>query len=274
MTDEFHGKVVLVTGGATSLGAEMVAAFHRAGASVVIADVQEAAGQALARTLNGHAAAQDERALFSRTDITDDAQVQATLAAIESRHGRLDAIVNNACIYADAGLASTRRQWLEALNVNVVSGAMLVHQALPLLQRAGRSAVVNLSSIAGKIGQYGRAVYPACKAAILQLTRSEAVELARYGVRVNAVTPAWTWSAAMQAQTQGDRALADRVAQTFHPIGRVGEPLDVAQGVLFLCSERAAFITGIDLPVDGGYSVLGPDQGRSPTHWFSQHLPR
>lgn len=263
---DFQGKKVLVTGGATSLGAAIASAFRRAGAEVAILDTNEQAGAELARDLNAQAGGAPGRALFCRTDVSDDGDIGACLQVVKDEFGAIDCIVNNACIYLDHGLASTRDQWLRALDVNVVSGAILVHEALPLLRRGG--SVVNLSSIAGKIGQKNRAIYPACKAAILQVTRNEAASLAHLGIRVNAVTPAWTWSAALQGQVNGDRALADRVGAHFHPLGRVGDAQDVARAVLYLCSDEAGFVTGVDLPVDGGYSMLGPDQGEASAHWF------
>jgi NAD(P)-dependent dehydrogenase (short-subunit alcohol dehydrogenase family) len=129
------------------------------------------------------------------------------------------------------------------------------------MRRRGGGAVVNFSSIAGKQGQRGRALYPASKAAILQVTRNEAMELAADRIRVNTVSPGWTWSATIARLTKGDRAKADRIAGEYHPLGRVGDAEEVARAVLFLCSDDARHITGIDLPVDGGYAMSGPDQG-------------
>lgn len=268
MTD-MSGSVALVTGGANSLGAGIVRAFFSAGASVVIADIDSGAGQALAATLMATAVT-GQGAKFFQTDITDDAQLQALVDGISQTFGRLDFLVNNACVYADAGLASSRAQWLASLNVNLVSGALLVQSARPLLAASPNASIVNLSSIAGKIAQRGRALYPACKAALFQLTRSEAIDLAADGIRVNAVSPAWTWGDAMARQVKGDRPFANRVARRLHPAGRVGEIEDVASAVMFLCAPSSKFITGIDLPVDGGYSMLGPDQGHGPAQWFDE----
>ena len=266
---DFGGRVVLVTGGANSLGAGIVRAFFDAGASVVILDVDAASGPRLCTALSERAAPA-QRAIFCEADITSDEALERAVRTVRDAFGKLDFLINNACLYADSGLSSSREQWLRSWNVNVVGAALLVQQARPLLQASDAASVVNLSSIAGKIGQLGRLLYPACKAAILQVTRSEAVELAAEGIRVNAITPAWTWSAAMERQVDGDRAFADWAASPMHPLQRVGDIADVAGGALFLCSPAARFITGIDLPVDGGYSALGPDQGRSPSHWFSR----
>jgi NAD(P)-dependent dehydrogenase (short-subunit alcohol dehydrogenase family) len=110
------------------------------------------------------------------------------------------------------------------------------------------------------VAQTGRWLYPVSKAAILQLTRNQAMDLAAEGIRVNAVSPGWTWSNIMDQLTGGDRAKTDRVAAPFHLLGRVAHPEEVANAVMFLCSDEASFITGTDICVDGGYSAMGPEQ--------------
>jgi NAD(P)-dependent dehydrogenase (short-subunit alcohol dehydrogenase family) len=253
------GKVAIVTGGATSIGAAIARALHAAGASVVIADINEQAGAALAQSLGS-------RARFQPTNVTDDAAITACVAAAEAHFGGLDILVNNAAVYIDNGIASERTSWLEAINVNVVSGVRFVNAAAPAMKRRGGGAIVNMSSIAARFGQAGRAIYPACKAAILQVTRNEAMELAPDHIRVNAVSPGWTWSAPIERATGGDRAKADRVGADYHPLGRIGDAADVARAIVFLCSDDAAFITGVNLPVDGGHAMTGPDQGK-PATW-------
>ncbi len=253
------GKVALVTGGATSIGAAIVRNFAAASTSVAIADINREAGEALAAELG-------PRAIFLPTDVTVDEQVAACVRAAVERFGGIDFLVNNACIYLDHGLESSRAEWLQSFNVNVVSGAQFVRNVSPLMRARGGGAIVNLSSIAARFGQAGRALYPACKAAILQLTRNEAMELAPHKIRVNSIAPGWTWSASIQRATGGDRAKADRVGADYHPLGRVGDPDEVARAVLFLCSDEASFITGVNLPVDGGHAMTGPDQGK-PATW-------
>jgi NAD(P)-dependent dehydrogenase (short-subunit alcohol dehydrogenase family) len=248
------GKVAIVSGGATSIGAAIVRAFHAAGSSVVVADIDDVSGSALATALG-------RKIAYHRTDITDDAQIESCVAATAVAFGGIDFLINNACAMFDKGLRSSRQEWLAALNVNVVSGARFVAAVAPHMRRRGSGAIVNFSSIAGKQGQRGRALYPASKAAILQLTRNEAMELAVDQIRVNTVSPGWTWSTTIARLTNGDRAKADRIAAEYHPLGRVGDAEEVAQAVLFLCSDDARHITGIDLPVDGGYAMSGPDQG-------------
>jgi 3-oxoacyl-[acyl-carrier protein] reductase len=258
-------RTVIVTGGATSIGAAIVRAFHAAGANVVIADANTVDGNHLANDLG-------DLALYCETDITNDDHIKRCLKIACDKFSRIDFLINNACIYLDDGLNSTRDDWLRAVNANVVSGAIFAREAAEFMKHNG-GAIVNLSSVAGKIGQAGRALYPLCKAAILQLTRSEAAEWARDSIRVNSVSPGWTHSTTLARLSGDDAVLADSAAAALHPLGRAARAEEVANAVMYLCSDAASFVTGVDLPVDGGYSMLGPDQGRSTRYWLDQAKP-
>ncbi|OTP74780.1 Short-chain dehydrogenase/reductase SDR [Caballeronia sordidicola] len=205
---------------------------------------------------------------FIETDVTDDDQIDRAVAATLEVFGRLDILVNNACIYEDRGLASTREQWRRLLDVNLVSAAIFAGKSSKHI--SGGGVIINLGSTGGKFGAVGRALYPASKAALQQLTRSLAVELAPSNIRVVTVSPAWTWSPSLEHLANGSLETADRVGKMFHPLGRVGRSHEIAQVIAFLCSSDASWITGVDIPVDGGFSVLGPDQGISPRDWFGR----
>ncbi|MDP9901447.1 SDR family oxidoreductase [Variovorax ginsengisoli] len=250
--EDLQGKSAIVTGGATLIGAAVVRALHQAGVKVMVADIDAAGGQALADALG-------EGVRFRATDITDDAQVGACVAEAAAQHGGVHILVNLACSYLDNGIESPRADWLAALDVNLVSAVAMLQAVRPHFREAGGGAVVNFTSISSGVAQTGRWLYPVSKAAMVQLTRSMAMDLAGEGVRVNSVSPGWTWSAIMNQLTEGDRAKTDRVAAPFHMLRRVGDPQEVANVVLFLCSGLASFVTGADYACDGGYSAMGPE---------------
>jgi NAD(P)-dependent dehydrogenase (short-subunit alcohol dehydrogenase family) len=248
-----EGATAIVTGGSTLIGRAVVRALAARGARVAIADIDAGPGQALADELGA-------AVFFSQTDIRDDAAIAAFVAATVDRFGGVDLLVNLACSYVDDGPASPRADWLESLNVNVVSAAMLAEAVRPQLAASSRAAIVNFSSISARVAQTGRWLYPVGKAALVQLTRNMAMDYAADGIRVNSVSPGWTWSKVMVELSGDDREKTDRVAAPFHLLGRAGDPEEVAEVVVFLCSENASFVTGADYPVDGGYSAMGPEQ--------------
>ena len=190
-----EGKTAVVTGGATLIGAAVVRAFVAAGTRVAVADIDEEGGGRLADELG-------DGVLFSPTDIRDDAQLEQLAAATAARFGGIDFLVNLACSYVDEGFASPRADWLESLNVNVASAVMAAKAVHPHMLARGGGAIVNFASISSKVAQTGRWLYPVSKAAIVQLTRNMAMDLAADGIRVNSVSPGWTWSKVMVELTR------------------------------------------------------------------------
>lgn len=248
---DLTGRTAIVTGGATLLGHGVVAELAAAGATVVVADIDVEGGE--------KAAAQGPNIRFIRTDITDDASLAELISTVAAEHGGIDIVVNLAAVYLDNGFETTRREWLTALDVNVVSMVEIVRHAFDHLVRSPHAAVVNFSSVSGNVAQTGRWTYPASKAAVAQLTRSMAMDLAEHGIRVNSVNPGWTWSKVMDELSKGDREKTDRVAAPFHLTRRVADPAEIGKVVAFLASDDASVVTGADWAADGGYSAMGPE---------------
>ncbi|ABM57744.1 short-chain dehydrogenase/reductase SDR [Verminephrobacter eiseniae EF01-2] len=266
MNRPLDGKVAIVTGSTQGLGLEIARVLSACGAHLVVVGRNAVAGGAVAAQLQQHGV----RALYCATDIERDEEIDKCVARTIDSFGRLDILVNNACTYADRGFDAGRAEWLQSLNVNLVSAAIFTQKAVVHMRRG--SVIVNLGSTGGKFGAAGRALYPAAKAALLQMTKNLAVTLAPRGIRAVAVSPAWTWSPAIETLSQGSRAAADAVAAPFHPLGRVGDGSEVGHAVAFLASDAASWITGVDIPVDGGFSVLGPDRGIAPRAWFERSI--
>lgn len=245
-------KVAIITGGATSIGAVVVEKFVEAGVRLIIADIAVQEGSDLAQKLG-------PTALFKETDVTSDSDLKKSVDLAVEKFGRLDFIVNIACTYLDNGMDSTREEFLEAVNVNAAGGFMLSQFARPHLKK-NKGAIVNFGSGAAKVATSGNCLYSMTKAAILQLTRSEALALSEDGIRVNTVSPGWIWCKILDDLSGGDRAKTNQVAAPFNMLDRVGNPEEVADAVLFLCSDHASYITGSEIEVNGGSSALGPEQ--------------
>lgn len=246
-------KVAIVSGGSTMIGWKAAQALKNGGAKIVLADIEDKEGQKVAAEMG-------DNVIFQHTDITDDEQIDACIAATVKQFGGVDCLVNVACTYLDNGVDSTRDEWMTALNVNLIGGAIFTQKVAPRMRERGGGAVVNFGSISGKRAQPGRMLYATSKAAILGMTRNQALALAPDNIRVNSVSPGWTWSNVMSMLSGDDRARSDSVAAPLHMIGRLVAPEEVAAAVAYLCSNDASGVTGTDIAVDGGYTAIGPEQ--------------
>ncbi len=247
-------RVVLVTGGAAGIGKATAARFAEPGAKVVICDVNQEAGEAAAGSLG-----RDAR--FYKVDVADRAAVQAWVDEVVARYGRIDVLVNNAGITRDAQLVKLQegkvvKQLPEAdfdlvLAINLKGVFNCTQAVAPHMIRQGGGVVLNASSVAGLHGNFGQTNYVAAKAGVIGMTQVWARELGRSNIRVNAVAPGFTATEMVMKMPQ--KVLEGMKGRT--PLGRLGEPRDIANAYYFLASDEASFITGAVLSVDGGIVI-------------------
>lgn len=250
----FKDRVALVTGGASGIGLATAGRLLEEGAAVVIADIDAEAGEAAAAGLRARGL---EAVSASRCDVTRGDHVKALVDDLVARHGRLDVLFNNAGIFEPGEVHEiSENDWDRQLNVNLRSVYLVSHHVVPLMLGRGAGAIVNNASVAGLVGDVNSAAYCASKGGIVLLTKQMALDYARRGIRVNAIccgeidTPLFVRESGQLDMTPDQyRAILNEV----HPMGRIGLPSEAAAAVAFLASDDASFITGVLLPVDGGY---------------------
>ncbi len=255
MAESLAGQVAIVTGAAQGIGAACALALAQAGASVVIADLN---GNAATRTA-ANVAAQTGIAVSAATvDIADAAQCRALITDAARQYGRVDILVNCAAVVVmKPALQLSVAEWERIFGVGVF-GTFTCCQAFAaaVIDTAAEGAIVNISSITAQQSAHGRTAYAASKAALDSMTRSLALEWAAYGIRVNAVAPSHTATERLKQAISEGKLEHDTIVQRI-PLGRFAEPAEIADAVVFLCSDQARFITGQVLAVDGGYTANG-----------------
>jgi NAD(P)-dependent dehydrogenase (short-subunit alcohol dehydrogenase family) len=254
MSKDLENKVALITGGTTGIGRDTAVLFAKEGAKVVFSGRREVEGN---ETLN-LVRASGGSGHFVRSDASKSADIESLVQKTVEKYGRLDVAVNNAGIEGKWAplIEQTEESWDQVHSINL-KGVWLSmkYEVLQMLKQGGGGAIVNMSSVAGLIGAAGAGVYVASKHGVLGLTKSAAIEYAAHGIRVNAVCPA-VIETAMAERAFGDPAVSKRML-SLHPLGRFGKPMEVAEAILWLCSDKSSFTTGQCLGIDGGL-LSGP----------------
>ena len=254
-----QGKTAFISGGAKGLGAEMARVMHGEGANVMITDVLEAQGEALA---DSH-----ENMRFMVHDVTDESRWEEAMAATQSAFGRLDIMVNNAGIAHDATLTedTTLAQWRKVTAIDLDGVFLGCKHAIRLMKQEPGGSIINISSIYGIVGSPGQGPYHAAKGGVRLLTKSLALEMGQlgYNIRVNSVHPGFVGTdilrdgirvAVEKGTMPGENEAIEMLAMQI-PSGRIGVPRDIANGVLFLASDESEWMNGAELVVDGGFTA-------------------
>jgi NAD(P)-dependent dehydrogenase (short-subunit alcohol dehydrogenase family) len=245
------GKVALISGGARGMGAVEARLFAQEGAQVVIGDVLEPQG----RQVEADIKAAGGEAVFVLLDVTQEAAWQQAIALAVERYGKLDILVNNAGISQQSRVEDTPvEEWDRVMDINAKGVFLGTKTAIPAMRRAGRGSIINISSQLGLVGTDNSSPqYQASKGAVRLLTKATAIQYAKDGIRVNSVHPgpvATPLNEARRANPDLSKLTVSRI-----PLGRYGQPEDVAYGVLYLASDEAAFVTGSELVIDGGWTA-------------------
>lgn len=250
MENNFKNKVALVTGGSFGIGRATAIAFAQRGAKVVIADIKEDKEQTTLKAINDAGS----EGMFIQCDVTKDAEVKSLVEKTVHAFGSLDLAFNNAGI--EGGMSPTHEcteeNWDNTIAVNLKGVWLCVKHEIPQMLKQGKGAIVNCASVAGHIGFSNLPAYVASKHGVVGLTKAAALENAKTGIRINAVCPGVIRTEMIDRITGKDPAVEKQYTD-MEPMGRMGNPEEIAAAVVWLCSEYASFVTGLAMDVDGGW---------------------
>jgi len=249
------GKIALVTGAGLGLGRAAAILLAREGARVIVTDVKEAEGAAVADEI----VVAGGEAMFMAHDVANPADWKRVIAATLSRFGGLDILVNNAGVAVGANVEdTTEEQWRWLMSINLDGVFFGTQQAIAAMKAKGGS-IINLSSIEGLIGDPNLAAYNASKGGVRIFTKSAALHCAKsgYKIRINSIHPGYIWTPMVEnyLKAQADPEAARTALNGLHPLGHLGEPDDIAYGIVYLASDESKFVTGAELVIDGGYTA-------------------
>lgn len=251
MRGRVEGKVALVTGAGAGIGRASAIAFAREGAKVVVADVDVESGEATAHTIEKSGG----QAIFVKADVSQRSEVEAMVRKAIDVYGRLDCAFNNAGIGGSVGIPLAdydEEVWDRVININLKGVWLCMKYELPQMLKQGGGAIVNMASVAGLVGGQLGVAYFASKHGVVGLTKAAAIEYGQSAIRINAVCPGVIRTRMGDSLFQ-DNPKAEARLIGLHPIGRLGTPEEVAESVVWLCSDASSFITGHAMPVDGGF---------------------
>jgi NAD(P)-dependent dehydrogenase (short-subunit alcohol dehydrogenase family) len=249
MAGRVEGKVALVTGGGSGIGRATALAFAREGAKVVVADVVAEGGEETVRLIK----AAGGEAIFVKADVATAAEVEALVKKAVDTYGRLDCAFNNAGIEGEIGQTAdcTEENWDRVVDIDLKGVWLCMKYEIPQMLKQGSGAIVNTASVAGLVGFQGIPAYVAAKHGVNGLTKTAALEYAKSGIRVNAVCPGVIHTPMVERAFKANPQMAES-ATAIEPVGRLGKPEEIAEAVVWLCSDAASFVTGLPMAVDGG----------------------
>jgi len=256
MTGRVSNKIVIVTGGARGIGKAICEILAKEGAKVAITDVLDNEGQNLAKAINENGSI----AQYWHLDVSKENEVKEVFKEVEKKFGKINGLVNNAGILGVDKPTDqiSEHQWDEVMAVNVKGPFFCTKHIIPYFRKANGGSIVNISSVYGLIGNGDVPPYHASKGALITMTKNDAVMYAKEQIRVNAVLPGAIWTKMVEdslKESGDDIEQGKEFLASFHPLGHIGEPIDIAWGVLYLISDESKFVTGNLLVIDGGWTA-------------------